>query len=459
MTSPTQAIAATFLDTWLAAQQQRLGIVGIAGGFVLPDGQVVTAAHGLADRERDVAMTVATPFRMASITKVFTVTAMLIARDEGLLSLDAPASELVPELATVVDPAADPRPITLRQLVSHTAGLPHDLPYGVRYWDREGGATSFPPAHEAREWLRDLQLIAPPMTAYHYSNVGFMIVGLALEAAFGQPYEDVVRSRILAPLGMDDSFFWSSEHLDRLSRGYRTDGRAVVRAPDMDIGWDTAGGGLCCSVEDLLRFARLNLGDEPVGGAQVVGGASIREARRPVYVAPDWSGGIGLGWNLRRVGAHTTVAHAGGVGGFSTYLVLVPELRLAATLLSNTNRVHVASLLQAMVSAITEALQAEQDVARRYQRTPPPSGAERFVGHYANCEMTYDVVAVGGRIGLVAFGELDRVAWLQPTGDDGRFVGGEGSAAGEPVVFDDLRDGRFAEFMLQGQAYQRVEEH
>jgi D-alanyl-D-alanine carboxypeptidase len=450
-----QEVAEALLSRWLPEQQDRLGIVGLSAGVLLPGGEVVTASSGLADRERGRPMTPQTPLRMASITKMFTVTAMLIARDQGLLSLDAPVGDLVPELSTVMSPGRDPVPVTLRQVVSHTAGLPHDLPYGAQYWDRTGTDIAFPSAAKVRQHLRDLPLICVPGTTHHYSNVGFMVVGLALEAAFGQPYQQVVRERVLEPLEMSDSFFWSSSRLDQLAKGYRPEGGGLAVAPNVDVGWDTAGGGLCCSVADLMRFIRLHLADAPAGGPQVLGGSSIREAQQPVFVTPGWDGGAGLGWGLRRADGETIVGHSGGLPGFATRMALMPALGLGAALLSNTNRVHVAILLEGLLESLAKLVKAGIEIESRYQDREAPSGVDEVAGHYSTFETSYDVIAAGGRLGLVVLGELDTVSWLEPTGPDGHFVAVSGPARGEPIVFGERRNGRYTQMGLTGMVFHR----
>jgi CubicO group peptidase (beta-lactamase class C family) len=451
-----QRLAQVLLTDWLAERHRELGMVGVAGAFVFPSGAVVSAAHGFADREQSIPMKSDTRLRLASITKLFTVTAMLIARDEGLLSLEAPVSDLVPELATVTSPAPDQAPVTLRQVVSHTAGLPHDLPYGVNYWDRTGTDVVFPPASEAREYLRGLRLISPPMSNYHYSNVSFMVAGLAVEAAFGRPYEEVIRTRVLAPLGMEDAFFWSTDAIGTLARGYRLEGSDLVPAPNMNVGWDTAGGALCSSVDDLARFIKLHLSDLPVGGRQILRGSSVREAQQPVFMLPGWRAGMGLGWRMKQAYGETLLSHAGGIAGFSAHLVLIPALGVGGVLLANTNTGHVHMLLEGMLESVVRVLRTEEEAAQFDQESGLGRPTEPMTGHYTSYEASYDVVAANGRLALVSHGALDSPAWLEPSGDDGHFIAGTGALQGEPVVFTELVDGRYTELTMSGLRLRRT---
>jgi CubicO group peptidase (beta-lactamase class C family) len=453
----TRAIAQALLDDWLAEQQQRLGVVGVAAGVVFPDGTELTMAHGYANRRLKVPMTVDTPMRVASITKLFTVTALLMARDRGLLSLDAPASLMIPELSTIRSPAPAPAPITLRQIVSHTSGLPKDLPYGVQYWDRGDSNVQFPSANEAREFLKDLSLVCTPMTTVHYSNIGFLLAGLAVEAAFKQPYEDLIRSRVLDPLGMRRSFFWSRSGIDDLAQGYRPSESTLEEAPNMDVGWDTAGGGLCCSANDLVRFVKLHLSDRPVGEAQILSGSSVREARQPVYIAPAWDQGVGLGWWLRRFDGQIVAVHSGNIAGFDSCLVLAPDLGIGAFVLCNTNASGCVDLLaKGVLAPLLAAMQEQKEMTRLHERPGRLAGVERVTGQYSTFELIYDVIAVGDRLAIVSMGDLTKVAWLEPTPDDGHFIGGSGFACGEPVIFQERCDGVFMELVLQGMRFRRV---
>jgi CubicO group peptidase (beta-lactamase class C family) len=447
-------VAEALLSGWLPQHVDRLGVVGMAAGLVLPGGDTVMAAHGLADRDGGIPMTTDTPLRLASVTKMFTLTALLIARDEGLLSLDAPVTDLVPELS-VVSPAPAPAPITLRQCVSHTAGLPTNIPPGVQYWDRLEPEIVFPTAQEAREWLRDLRLVAAPMTTFHYSNVGFLIAGLALEAAFGQPYEEIMQRRVLEPLGMGDAFFGSSSRWDRLAQGYRLAGGSVLPAPKMDVGWDTAGGGLCCSGAELMRFLELHLADLPAGGAQILGGSSVREAREPVFMT-DGEHGVGLGWWLGQTGTHKTVMHSGGIAGYDACVVLVPSLGIGGFLLSNTNRFQSTPLLLGLIKSFVGTVETRIQLDALYRRGQPPGDADGVIGQYGNTELAYDVIAANGRLALVVAGQLDKASWLEPTDEPGRFYGADGFAEGELVEFRELRDGRFTELAMQGLLLRRV---
>lgn len=444
-TRSDRRLAEALLQDWLEAQAARLGLVGVAAGALLPGGESAWAAHGFADRERGLPIGPQTPLRLASVTKLFTATALLVARDRGLLSLEAPAGELVPALRAIA-PDGEVAPITLRQCASHTAGLPLNLPEGVQYWDRSEPEMSFPPAKEAVEWLRDLRLVSAPMTSFHYSNVGYLIIGLALEAAFGQDYEQLVREHVLDPLGMADAFFGAAAELDRLAPGYRPERGELPPAPRVDVGWDTAGGGLCCSAAELARFASFQLG----GPGPELHPSSLLEARQPV-LAIDSENATGLGWRLRTAGGHTFVHHSGGIAGYSACIVLAPELELGAVLLSNTMSFQTTPLLEGIVELLAGAARTERALAEPPAPAPAPAGADGLTGRYENTEIAVEVLLADGGLVLVSGGRLEGATRLTPTDSRDRFL----AESGEAVIFRGEVDGRFTELAMQGLLFRR----
>ena len=157
-------------------------------------------------------------FRIASMSKSFTASAILLLRDAGALALDDPAAEYVPELAGWAYGAADAAPVTIRQLLTMTAGFPTDDPWGDRQQGLPldafdallAGGVSF-------NWA--------PGTRFEYSNLGYAILGRVVTIASGVPYDEFVRTRLLAPLGMSRTGF-TAEEFDAGRAGRRLPARA-----------------------------------------------------------------------------------------------------------------------------------------------------------------------------------------------------------------------------------------
>jgi CubicO group peptidase (beta-lactamase class C family) len=182
------------IDTLAAGYHQRGGQPGLAYGVVI-DGELVHAA-GLGERDLGGPPPDAgTVFRIASMTKSFTASAVLALRDDGALRLDDPAEAYVPELRGWPPVSPDAARISVRHLLTMTAGFPTDDPWG----DRQQGL----PLEEFGAFLaRGVRFNWAPGTQFEYSNLGFAILGRIITAVTGVAYPDYIRDRLLRPLGM-----------------------------------------------------------------------------------------------------------------------------------------------------------------------------------------------------------------------------------------------------------------
>ena len=189
-----------------------------------------------------------TVFRIASMTKSFTASAVLLLRDAGSLALDDPAATYVPELAGWTYGCADAAPVTIRQLLTMTAGFPTDDPWG----DRQQGL----PIQAFDELLaRGVSFNWAPDTRFEYSNLGYAILGRVVTAASGVLYDEFIRTRLLAPLHLDRTGFEPGEFQeDNLAVGYRRGLRGWEEVPFDPYGAFAPMGGVFSSVSDLARW-------------------------------------------------------------------------------------------------------------------------------------------------------------------------------------------------------------
>jgi len=189
-----------------------------------------------------------TVFRIASMSKSFTASAILLLRDAGALALDDPAAQYVPELAGWTGGSADAAPVTIRQLLTMTAGFPTDDPWGDRqqglpitaFDDLLAGGVSF-------NWA--------PGTRFEYSNLGYAILGRVLAAASGASYDEFIRTRLLAPLGLGRTGFDADEfERENLAVGYRHGLGGWAEVPFDPYGAFAPMGGVFSTVADLARW-------------------------------------------------------------------------------------------------------------------------------------------------------------------------------------------------------------
>lgn len=281
------------------------------------------------------AVTPDTLFRIASMSKAFTALAILKLRDEGRLSLDAPAETYVPELAGWTYPTADSQRIRVRDLLNHTGGFVTDDPWG----DRQQVLTEA----EFTQMLRDgVPFTRAPQTAFEYSNFGYALLGRIVTNVSGRPYNDYIETEIMRPLGMTSSGYdVFAAPQDRRALGYRWENDAWTREPDMRHGVFGSMGGVQTSAADYARWIAFLLSAWPARDDPETGPArrsTVREmAQGSNFVQPR--GGTGAdgqpcanasayGMGLQagvdcNLGVY--LAHGGGYPGYGSFMILMPE--------------------------------------------------------------------------------------------------------------------------------------
>ncbi len=320
-------------EAWTTTQMAYRGLPGLSFGVVYDQELIWSRGLGYADLERKTPATPRTIYRIASITKLFTATAIMQLRDAGRLRLDDPVVQYLPWFRIRRQDQDDP-PITIRQLLTHTSGLPRESAFP--YWT-DG---SFPTREELIAALPDQETVFPPLTQWKYSNLALTLAGEIVVSISGQPYPDYVRAHILEPLEMQStSVVLPDEQRDRLATPYGRrlpDGSRAIQ-PFTDCRGITPAANMSTTVEDLARFAALQLRDGPAGGAQILKGSTLREMHRVQWLNPDWKMGWGLGFTIRRRGEQTLLEHGGAVPGFRTLLSICPEDKIAFIALTNAD--------------------------------------------------------------------------------------------------------------------------
>lgn len=323
------------IDTLFRNYAKTQRITGMVWGIVL-DGRVDhIAAVGVQDRGTGAPVSAASVFRIASMTKSFTALAVLKLRDEGKLSLEDPVSRWIPEIGRMELPTRDSAPLRVRQLLSHSGGLPEDNPWG----DQQLGASE----DALTAWLRaGIPFSTAPGTRFEYSNYAFGLLGRIVAKASGQPYEKYVRTEILAKLNMNDTTFdFASVPAAKRVTGYRIEPDGNYREePPLPHGVFGAMGGLLTNANDLVRFVAFHLSAWPPrddAEAGPVRRSSVREMAQlwtPANLSGRGAGAeftvsqSGYGYGLAVRGdcrfAHI-VGHGGGLPGFGSYMAWLPE--------------------------------------------------------------------------------------------------------------------------------------
>lgn len=322
------------IDSLIARFAAERRVPGYAYGIVI-DGQLAhVVAGGIRETRSRAAVDTSTVFRIASMSKSFAALAILQLRDEGKLSLDDPVAMHVPEFASLRYASSDAPRITVRHLLTHSAGFPEDNPWGDQQLDATEDAFS-------AMMRRGIPFSNAPGTAYEYSNYGFAVLGRIVTNVSGVPYARYLRERILAPLGMNATTLESRDvDPNRLAYGYRVqDGQWLLEPPLPDGAFGVMGG-MLTTPADLSRWVAYMLDAWPARDGDERGPvrrSSVREMQQLqryntafanatpdalTLVASGYGYGLGVSENcdFRHI-----VAHTGGLPGYGSIMRWLPE--------------------------------------------------------------------------------------------------------------------------------------
>ena len=195
-----QGEALRLADAWLDSIQAYQHIPAISAGVVANEQLIWSKGYGTIDADHNVAATPRTIYSICSISKLFTSVALMQLYEAGKVRLDEPLTTYLP-WATLKPTEADSGPITLRAVLSHSAGLPRESDFP--YWSPP--SFTFPTRQQLRDMIGKQAPYYPASRYYQYSNLGLTLVGETVESVSGQPYADYVRAKVLAPLHLADT--------------------------------------------------------------------------------------------------------------------------------------------------------------------------------------------------------------------------------------------------------------
>lgn len=423
----------------LEAERQALEIPGLAVG-ILEHGELVFA-HGFGTKgiASDEPVDERTIFRAGSMGKVVTALGVLSAADDGLLDLDAPLLDAIPDLSLV---GAWRDELTLRQLLSQQSGL-RDYAE-VSGPSDDAGLAAFTSGAELAE---NVSFINPPGLFWNYSNTNFTLAGRALEAATATPYRQSIHERVFAPLGMDRSFFLASEVITDgdFSNGYgvndiRGEGAMQDLAPDAyENTWSRPAGFAFSNVLDWARLMQLLM----AGDRSVVSDASHHElvsaqiSTQSIYAdvkslglglgdAYGFGVGVSDGFFMDRHGEPETyyampcLSHGGDIPGFATTFVVFPSTGFGMVVFSNRDALR-------PVDSIRLAIESFGDLP---PASAPPAGRAvdlarfpSYAGTYTDTQGASIHVSLDGDSLRIALPQLDAIGFsyeprLEPTSLD-----------------------------------------
>jgi CubicO group peptidase (beta-lactamase class C family) len=438
------ASAIRILEAWIESQMAYRGLPGLSIAIVHDQDIVWARGFGHADVEKKSAATPQTIYRIASISKLFTSVAVMQLRDQGKLKLDDPVEKHLSWFK--LKNASVDSPITIRHLLTHTAGLPRESAFP--YWTD----FKFPTREQLIDALPKQEPVYPPETKWKYSNLGLAVAGEVVAAVSGEPFDQYVAKHILTPLGMKStSVVLGEADRQRLAVGYgrrMPNGTREIR-PFTDTRGIAPAANVSSTVEDMARFVSLQFRDGPAGGAQVLKGSTLREMHRVQWLMPDWKSGRGLGFHIVHRDDGDLVGHGGWVAGYQSSVYFRPSDRIGVIAMVNaddglpypgTPDSVVDRAFKWVAPAIVKAL----------PQAPPPKARpewEKYVGKYRSPWADAEVLIVHGKLVLINPTEADptgSLSTLVPVAEHSFRIedGSPSGPHGERVVFELGKDSK-----------------
>lgn len=322
-------------------------------------------AYGLADLELGVPLAPDSIFRIGSITKQFTSVLVMQLVQEGKLAENDPITKFFPDF-----PPAQGQGVTVRHLMTHTSGIPSytDL---AEWLPRIREDLS---VQQILDFTKDKPRDFPPGTQWKYSNTGYIVLGAILEKVEGKPYAQIVKDRIFKPLGMTSSSYGEEARIIlRRAKGYGGSAGSYQNAPYLSMTQPFAAGSLLSTVDDLARW------NAALYGESVLAAPYRDRLWQPALLADGRNTHYSYGWGIWEYEGHQVISHSGGIHGFATDALRVPDAKLFVAVLSNypgAPRSPGSLTLEAM------ALVLGKPLASRPAITLPAAKLDEVVGVY-----------------------------------------------------------------------------
>ena len=366
--------------------------------------RVVTS--GVANLDLDVPVKRATVFEIGSMTKAFTAELIMMLEEEGKLSVDDKISKYIDD-----SPEAW-KDITIRHLLTHTSGIPNytnlkpELILSAKRMTYE----------EMFDLVKDLKLEFAPGEKYSYCNTGYYLLGRIIEKQAEKSYYDYLQQKILLPLEMKDTLPQRPRGvIKNRATGYMYFGTNPSLMPYIDPEGAFSAGNLVSTVDDMAKWDK----------ALLDGKLLKPETREKMYKITQIKDGIStyaFGWDVSEVAGHKARQHGGGTGGFSSYILRLPDDKLSVVVLSNLAQVDVASTAREaariVLPSLAEAAIRDPDTAlttkhREIIEKITAGTIQRTPFEEATANELFPTLIAQARQQLISFGKLEKFDLLE----------------------------------------------
>jgi len=292
-----------------------------AAVIVVRDGKVILRkGYGRANMELGVPIEPDMVFRIGSLTKQFTAVAVLMLSEQGKLSLEDDITKFIPDYPT------QGKKITVEHLLTHTSGIKSytSLPEWLPLWRKDM------PLTELIAIFKDKPMDFAPGEKWAYNNSAYVLLGAVIEKASGQSYSDFIEKNIFAPLGMKHSYYDDTARIiPRRAAGYSKGKDGFVNAAYLSMSQPSAAGSLVSSVDDLALW------DASLYTEKLVKQESLKRAWTSAKLNDGKATGYGFGWFVNSYEGHPVIEHSGGINGFASYALRMPNDHVFVAALTN----------------------------------------------------------------------------------------------------------------------------
>jgi CubicO group peptidase (beta-lactamase class C family) len=376
-----------YLESLIAREMKTGKIVGLS--IVLIDDQNVVweRGFGFADKERKLPATSETIYRLGSVSKLFTSTAVMQLAEQGKLDIDKPVETYLPEFS-IKSRFTDVHAITPRNIMTHHSGLPRDYLKGE--WTKNPESFT-----RIIDLIKEEYTAYPPDYVFSYSSVGMTILGNIIERVGAVPFAEYMENQLFQPMGMKNSSFSSNPSASPLMSKSYVNGKEIPDTPLRDIPM----GGMNSSAHDLGSFLSMQFAEGKSNGRIILQPNSVAEMLKPqnTDVILDRDLRVGLGWFLSAVegniisieNAGKVAHHEGGTIRFASEIAALPDNKLGVAVLVNSMK-GMAAAQKIASQALALALEAKTGIHQPEQQNSLNTGAmltrevsKKYIGNYA----------------------------------------------------------------------------
>lgn len=411
----SRAAAIAAIDSLVAANLKDGRAAGMSVGVLRGNDTLVLKGYGKADLELDVPTPPAAVYEIGSVTKQFTAAALLLLAEEGKLSLDDDLTKYFPEYPTAG------YKIPVRRLLDHTSGIKGytEIPKFQQIMTRKL------PKDSLVAIFKDQPFDFPTGRGLVYNNSAYFLAGLIIEKVAGMPYGDFVQKRLFEPLGMRDSHYCNERKIVKnRAHGYDMSPAGLTLKAYLDHTYPYAAGSLCSTAGDLLTWLR------SLHGGKVLPERAYRSLITPDTLDDGAPVRYAKGLGIYSLGGHRAIEHAGGINGYLSSTIWLPDEKVAVVVLVNT--AGPVSPDAIAVSIVEIVLGRKPDAAA----VPLTSGVAEYTG-------TYEGPGRGARLTLTFVSDSGHLATRMPGSQNAsrfRYVGKDTFVRGREVVTF-MRDG------------------